>query len=79
MLLQHIAHLLPDGFLNSIERAYRPQFDPLPIDETLDVRPLPDEPFATHLLHEAHHIGVIGEVRHSIALKESYVLLVATA
>ena len=76
--LQYIAHLLPDGFLDTIERACRPQFLELSIDETLaevrsfgahvyvdrlDVQPLPDEPFATHLLHEARHIGVKGRVR----------------
>ena len=85
-LLQHIAHLLPDGFLDSIERACRPQFLKLSIDEalaevrsfgahvyveTLDVQPLPNEPFATHLLHEARHIGVEGQVRRATVLKES--------
>ena len=78
-LLQHIAHLLPDGFLDGIERAYQSQFRALSIDEalaevrsfgahvyveTLDVQPLPDGPFTTHLLHEAHHIGVRGHARH---------------
>ena len=72
--------MLPDGFLDSIERAYRPQFCPLSIGEalaevrsfgahvyveTLDVQPLPDGPFATHLLHEARHIIMRGQVRHA--------------
>ena len=85
-LLQRIAHLLPDGFLNSIERACRPQFLKLSIDEalaevrsfdahvhveTLDVQPLPDDPFATHLLHEARHISVRGRVRHALVAKEN--------
>ena len=78
-LLQHIAHVLPDGLVDSIERACRPQFLKLSIDEalaevrafgthvyveTLDVQPLPDGPFATHLLHEARHIGVKARVRY---------------
>ena len=78
-LLQRIAHLLPDGLLDIIERMCRPQFLELSIDEalaevrsfgahvyveTLNVEPLPDEPYATHLLHEARHIGVKEEVRH---------------
>ena len=85
-LLQHIAHLLPDGFLDGIERACRPQFVELSIDEalaevrsfgahvyveTLDVRPLPDGSFATHLLHEARCIGVRGQVRHATVPKEN--------
>ena len=87
-LLQHIAHLLPDRFLDIIERACRPQFLELSIDEalaevrsfsahmyvgTLDVQPLPDEPFATHLLHEAHDIGVKGRVRHATVAQESHI------
>ena len=82
--LQYIAHLLPDGFLDTIERACRPQFLKLPIDaalnevrsfgahvyvETLDMQPLPDEPFATHLLHKARDIGVKKEVRHATVHK----------
>ena len=78
-LLQHIAHLLPDGLLDCIERVGQPQFPRLSIDEALaevrlfgarvhvemlDVVPLPDEPFTTHLLHEARRIGVRGQVRH---------------
>ena len=90
--LQHIAHLLPDGFLDGIERACRPQFLKLSVDEalaevrsfgahmyveTLNVQPLPDEPFATHLLHEARRIGIKGEVRHAAVLtKKSHLLAV---
>ena len=90
--LQHIAHLLPDGFLDTIERACRPQFLALSIDaalaevrsfgahvyvETFDVQPLPDEPFATHLLHEARHIGVKEEVRNATVRKEKVLFSVA--
>ena len=91
-LLQHIAHLLPDGFLDGIKRACRPQFFKLSIDEalaevrsfgahvyveTLEVQLLPDEPFATHLLHEALHIGAEAEVRHATVAKDGLHLLVA--
>ena len=93
-LLEQIAHLLPDAFLDSIEHACRSQFRKLSIDaalaevrsfgvhvyvETLDVQPLPDEPFAMHLLHDARHIGMQGGVRHDRVAKESRVLLVASA
>ena len=93
-LLQQIAHLLPDGFLDSIERACRPQFLELPIDETLvevqsfgahvyvetlDVLPLPDEPFVTHLLHETRYINVKEEVRHATVAGEGRILLVSLA
>ena len=85
-LLQHIAHLLPDSFLDSIGRACRPQFLKLSIDEalaevrsfganvyveTLDVQPLPNGSFTTHLLHEARHISVRGRVRQATVRKES--------
>ena len=87
--LQHIAHLLPDGFLDTIVRACRPQFLELSIDaalnevrsfgahvyvETLNVLPLPDDAFATHLLHEARHISVKGEVRHATVREQSRIL-----
>ena len=85
-LLQHIAHLLPDGFLDTIECASRPQFLKSSVDaalaevrsfgahvnvETLDVRPLPDGPFTTHLLHEAHYINLSGRVSYSRVRKEN--------
>ena len=93
-LLQRIAHLLPDGFLDSIERAYRPQFRQLSIDamlvevrsfgahvlvETLDMQPLPNTPFATHLLHQARHIGIKGRVSHATVTRDNHVLLGALA
>ena len=83
-LLQRIAHLLPDGFLDTIERACRPQFLKLSIDEALaevrslgahvyvealGVQPLPDDPFTTHLLHEARRISAGGRVRRATVLK----------
>ena len=86
--MEHIAHLLPDGFSDSIEHVCRAQFRKLSIDaalaevrsfgvhvyiETLDVYSLPDEPFATHLLHEARHIGVKGRVRHATVVEERVV------
>ena len=87
--LQHMAHLLPGGFFDGIERACRPQFLKLSINEalaevrsfgahvyveTLYVQQMPDEPFVTHLLHEARRICVRGWVRHATVAQESHVL-----
>ena len=87
-LLRHIAHVLPDGLVDSLERACQPQFHSLPIDEalnevrsfgecvyveTFDVLPQPDGPFVTHLLHDARHVSVQVPVRHGRNPHESRV------